>query len=94
MKYEDEIQNEFTEDAMNPPEVEEEKPKKKAKPEKRNSGEYQATVIGNGSLNVRDGIDGAVMYTIPQGKVVRVTEEQGGWAKIVGYVKKEFLQES
>ena len=92
MKYEDEIKNEVTEEPVEA--VEEEKPAKKEKAPKKNAnGEYSATVIGNGALNVRDGVDGAVMYEIPEGKVVKVVGEQGEWAKIVGYVKKAFLQE-
>ena len=91
--YSDEVKNELKDDVSQEvkeeEKVEEEKSQKKGRARK-NEG-YTATVVG-GDLNVRDEADGEAMFTIPMGSYVMVESENGNWAKIVGYVNKDYLK--
>ena len=44
-------------------------------------------------INVRDGEEGNVLYTLKNKTKILVESEQNGWAKIIGYVKSDLISD-
>lgn len=68
---------------------EEVKPVAKAEPKKEPV--FKKIVCPASAINVRDGAEGNILFTIKNYSKVMVEDEADGWTKIVGYVKSELV---
>ena len=95
-KKEEIIENpvEMKEDAMNPPIQAELVGEKNEEPVvEKNSPVFKKVSCNANYVNVRDGENGQVMFTIKNNSKIIVESEANGWCKISGYVMSELVKE-
>lgn len=96
---EDDVIDSEVEEDVKPEEKEDIKPmvKEEVKPvikeEPRKDPVFKKIVCPASAINVRDGAEGNILFTIKNYSKVMVESEADGWTKIVGYVKSELVHE-